>query len=625
MEPTVTDPEKIHDLLDRHILANVEEPGQYVDGEVNALRKDPADVDVRVALCFPDRYPLGMSHVGYKILYAILNDLDWAAAERAYAPWPDMQEKMRQYGIPLYTLESYRPARGFDALAFTLQSELLFTNILMMLEMAGVPVEREGRGEEDPIVIAGGPGAGNPEPMADFIDLFFVGDGEETIVRFAELLRRRRQEGLSRRETILEAARSIEGAYAPAFYRPLYGEGGRLRGMERLREDLPERIRAARVHDLDAAPYPTAPVVPGVQAVHEQVTLEIMRGCTRGCRFCHAGMTTRPVRHRSPDTLMRLAKETYSNTGFNEIGLASLSSSDYPHMDELLERLTEHFDPLHVNISLPSLRVSEELKYLVGPLSNVRKSSLTLAPEAATERLRTVINKDITSEELLEGARAAEEAGWKRLKLYFMVGLPTENLQDIAAVGDLCREVLSHSGREGKRSRLKLNVTISPFVPKPHTPFQWEPMLRPAEIQERVDLIRTEGGHRKVRYKFHEPRRSVVEAALARGDRRMGRVIRRVWENGGQFDGWDDWFRYDLWEGALREEVGVEIDDAAARKDVPNSPFRRRDDEEVLPWDHIDCGVLKEFLHDERERARSGMRTKDCREDKCRRCGARRM
>jgi radical SAM superfamily enzyme YgiQ (UPF0313 family) len=394
--------------------------------------------------------------------------------------------------------------------------------------------------------------------------------------------------------------------------------------MERLREDLPERVHAARVHDLDEAPYPTSPVVPDVQAVHEQITLEIMRGCTRGCRFCHAGMTTRPVRHRSPDTLVRLAKETYPETGFNEIGLASLSSSDYPHMEELLRRLTEHFDPLHVNISLPSLRVSEELKYLVGPLSNVRKSSLTLAPEAATERLRTVINKDVTNEELLSGTRAAEKAGWKLMKLYFMVGLPTETPEDVSAVGDLCREVLSSSGREGKRSRLKLNVTISPFVPKPHTPFQWEPMLRPSEIQERVDIIRQDGRHRKIRYKFHEPQRSVVEAALARGDRRMGKVIRRVWEQGGQFDGWDDWFRYDLWREALKEE-GIHLEGEGDGEEAPNSPFRRRDDGEALPWDHIDCGVVKDFLHDELERARSGIRTKDCREDKCLNCGARRM
>ncbi len=619
MEMT-TDPEQIHSLLDRYILANVEEPGQYVDGEVNTVHKDHDDVDVRCALCFPDRYPLGMSHVGYKILYEILNDLDWALAERAYAPWPDMQEKMAEYDIPLYALESYRPVREFDVLAFTLQSELLYTNVLMMLDMAGVPVRREERAEDAPLIIAGGPGATNPEPMADFVDLFFVGDGEETIVEFAQIVRESQASDLSRKEVMLRSAREVDGVYAPRFYEPEYDEEGQFAGLEVLRDDVPERIEAAAVNDLDATPYPTDPVIPSVQAVHEQITLEIMRGCTRGCRFCHAGMTSRPPRHRSPDTLVELAKESYLETGFNEIGLTSLSSSDYPHMEELLERLTTHFDDLNVNIALPSLRVSDQLEYLVGPLSSVRKSSLTLAPEAATERLRSVINKDITTDELLQGASVAVEAGWKLMKLYFMVGLPSETEKDVEAVGELCKEVLKESAPEGQKTPLKLNVTISPYVPKPHTPFQWEPMLEPEKLQERIYTIRDTGRHRKVRYKFHNPKRSVVEAVLARGDRRVGRVVQRVWENGGQFDGWDDWFDYEIWDAALREE-GIDLN-PAGEAPAPNSPFRRRDLAAPMPWDHIDCGVRKEFLKRERKRAFDRTRTEDCREGECGQCGA---
>lgn len=605
----ITDPRKIHRLLDRHILANVEEPGQYVDREVNSVHKEHGEVDVRMALCFPDRYRLGMSHVGFKILYGIINDLDWALAERAYAPWADMQEKMREYDIPLYGLESYRPLREFDCLGFTLQSELLYTNVLMMLEMAQLPVESSQRADDAPLIIAGGPGAGYPEPMAEFIDVFLVGDGEETVVELAELLRQQTRGQLGREQLMLETARSIDGAYVPAFYQPEYDNRGFYAGLRPLREDVPEQIEPARVEDLDAAPYPTAPVVPTVRTVHDQITLEIMRGCGRGCRFCHAGMTNRPVRHRSPEKLLELAKQSYDRTGHNEIGLTSLSSSDYPHMAELLELLTAHFDRLNVNVALPSLRVSDQLDYLVGPLSSVRKSSLTLAPEAGTDRLRRVIKKDITTDELLDGASAAVEAGWKRMKLYFMVGLPTETEKDVRAVGDLCKRALKYSAPEGQRSPLKLNVTISPFVPKPHTPFQWEPMEPPDSLQEKIYLIRDTGRHRKVNYKFHDPRRSVIESALCRGDRRIGKIIRQVWREGGQFDGWDDCFDADLWERALSEN-GVEL--AGDADSSPNSPFRRRKRNESLPWDHIregpDKSVLKKQLRRAEDEAQSPVR-----------------
>ncbi len=629
MGAKITDPQQIHAALERHVLLNVEQPAQYVGGELHSVRKDPAAFEVSMALCFPDLYSVGMSYLGYQILYSILNALDWVAAERAYAPWPDMQREMRRRGIPLWTLESFRPLRQFDVVGFSLQSELLLTNVLMMLDLADLPVESAQRGEGAPIVIAGGPVAAAPEPMADFIDLFFIGDAEETIVRFARLLRELKKGSAPREEMILQAARSIPGVYAPAFYEAEYARDGALKGVHPTRQGLAERIRASRVENLDDAPFPTAPIVPFVETVHDRAAVEITRGCTRGCRFCQAGMIHRPARHRSADNLCELAWAACESTGHNEVALASLSPSDYPHLDHLLERLTAQFDPLHVNISLPSLRVSEQLKLLVGPLSRVRKSGLTTAPEAATERLRTVINKDVTEAELFEGAEAAVRQGWRRLKLYFMIGLPTETQQDVLAIPDLC-ETLLRNVRGGRGSALQLNVTISPFVPKPHTPFQWEPAEPLAILRKRMSWIHDASRSRKIRYKFHDPERSLVEAALARGDRRIGRALRTAREQGAQFDAWDEQFRFDLWREALGgcgivlagkgapDEVGA-VNEAP---ECPNAPFRTRDPDEVLPWDHIDCGVSKEYLLAERKRAFRGEMTPDCREGQCRRCGA---
>jgi len=616
MSIKVTDPAEIHALLDRYVLADVQQPAQYVGGEVNSIRKDPASVDVSIALCFPDTYGVGMSHLGYQILYSIINALPWAAAERAYAPLPDMQAELRQRGIPLYALESFRPLAGFDAVGFTLQSDLLCTNVLLMLELAEVPVESAQRREGHPIIIAGGPGASSPEPLADFIDLFFIGDAEETIVRFAELLRRMKAARAPREETILEAARTIPGLYAPAFYKSEYGKDGRLAGVRPVRDDLPERVRSVCIEDLDSAPFPTRPIVPFVETVHDRITLEIMRGCTRGCRFCHAGMTGRPARCRSADKLFEIACASYASTGHNEIALASLSSSDHPELHRLIERLAAHFTPLSVSLSLPSLRVSDQLRLLVGPLSAVRKSGLTVAPEAATERLRNVINKDISDADLLEGTRAAFEQGWRLLKLYFMIGLPSETREEVLAIPRLCESLLG--GGRG-RGIPHLNVTISPFVPKPHTPFQWEAMDSLAGLIEKGQLIVESKRRRAVSYKLHDPRRAVVEAALSRGDRRMGRVVLRARELGAQFDAWDEHFHFELWEQALREH-GISV--RGEGEQGANSPFRRRADDEALPWDHIDCGVTKKFLIEERERALRGEPTPDCRDGPCRACGA---
>jgi radical SAM family uncharacterized protein len=590
-------------------LCRVEKPGRYIGGEVGAVCKDHDAVDVRLALLFPDVYDIGMSHLGGQILYHVVNSLPWALAERAYAVWPDMDAEMRARDIPLFTLESRTPVRDFDAVGFSLQYELLCTNVLAMLDLAGIPLLSAERTDADPIVIAGGPGAANPEPMSDFIDLFFIGDGEESLPAFAELLRHTK--GKARRDTIIEAARTIDGVYAPAFYDVQYNEDGTVHSVQATEAGLPDCVRAAKVADLDAAPFPTRPIVPFVEVVHDRVTMEIMRGCTRGCRFCQAGMARRPVRARSIERIVELARECARNTGHEEIALTSLSSSDYPNFRALLEAMNAMAEPLGLSLSLSSLRVSDQLNLLPGVLSNVRKSGLTIAPEAGTDRLRRVINKDVTNEDLLDGVRAAYAAGWRQVKLYFMIGLPTETPEDWTAIVELCNRV-SLARKDVAGGAGKVNVSVSALVPKPHTPLQWDGMAPLDEILTAQRSIREQNRRRAVRYRFHDARTSRVEAAIARGDRRVGRVIRRVWSEGGVFQAWQEFFSYERWDSACRAE-GLTLEFYAGRT---------RATDEVLPWDHISVGVEKEFLLCERERARSGVFTPDCREGHCTRCGA---
>jgi len=611
MNRLTIDPGRIHELLDRQILPYVETPARYIGGEVNAVRKDPANVEVSFALLFPDLYEVGMSYLGYQILYSIINRLDWAAAERAYAVWPDMQAQMRRHGIPLYTLESFRPVREFDVVGFSLQYELLYTNVLAMLDLSGIPVESAERGPDDPIVIAGGPGAAAPEPMADFIDLFFLGDGEEIIVEFAELVREAKAAGKSRSDIIIEAARRIRGVYAPAHYEASYGPDGVLRSIRPTKSGLPKRVQAARILDLAAAYFPTDLLVPFVETVHDRISLEIMRGCTRGCRFCQAGMLRRPVRPRPISQLVELARQAYKKTGYSEIGLTSLSSSDYPDFQDLLRQMNEFAVPRGISLSLSSLRVGDQLRFLPEAVSQVRKSGLTIAPEAASDRLRAVINKDVTNEELLAGVRAAFSEGWLLVKLYFMIGLPTETLEDVAAIVKLSERV-SEARAEVAGGLGKVNVSIAPFVPRPHTPFQWEPMAPLEALQTARDLITTTARRKSVRYKFHDPRCSLLEAVLSRGDRRLGRVIKRVWAAGGQLDAWSEHFSFRLYERAFEEE-GLSMDFYA------NRPHGF---DEVLPWDHVDFGLHKGFLLAEREKAFRGEMTPDCRTGECALCGS---
>ncbi len=611
MDRPITEPRRIHDLLERRILCHVRRPARYIGGEKNAVRKDPADVEISFALLFPDVYEVGMSHLGCQVLYSIINGLDWACAERAYAAWPDMQEQMREHGIPLYALESFRPVRSFDVVGISLQYELLYTNALAMLALAGIPIRSADRRPDDPVVIAGGPGAASPEPMADFIDLFFPGDGEEVIVEFAELVRAAKAAGQGREQIILGAARQLPGVYAPAHYRVDYGDDGTVQAIRPTETGLPERVRASKVGDLDAARSPIEPIVPFLETVHDRITLEIMRGCTRGCRFCQAGMLRRPVRPRTVEALRELAEAAYRSTGQNEIALMSLSSSDYPDFPGLMGSITGFAEPHGINLSLSSLRVSDELSLVPEVLQRVRKSGLTIAPEAASARLRHVINKDIDEAELIEGVREAYRQGWRTVKLYFMLGLPTETLEDVAGIAALSERV-SLLRREAGGGPGRVNVTIAPFVPKPHTPFQWEPMAPVEELRARQRLILGNAKLKSVRYKFTQPECSLLEAVLARGDRRVGRVIERVHREGGQFDAWREHFSFERWQRCFDEE-GLSMDFYAARE---------RPEDEFLPWEHVDFGLSREFLLEERARAFRGELTPDCRTAGCRRCGA---
>lgn len=598
-------------ILTEFVLPFVEKPGGYIGGETNSVVKDPAEVSLRVALAFPDAYAIGMSHAGLQILYGVLNALEGVACERVFAPWVDMRARLAAHGLPLFTLETRTPLADCHVVAFSLQYEMSYTTVLAMLDAAGIPLRRDERGEHDPLVIAGGPCAFNPEPMADFIDLFLVGDGEESIASFARLVQRLRGEGAKRQEMVAAVAAALPCAYAPGLYSVAFHDDGTVAAVAPAGPNVPWPVERAVVVDLDQAFYPTRPVVPYVEVVHDRITLEIMRGCTRGCRFCQAGMIKRPVRIRTIERLMDLAEASYRHTGHNEISLVSLSSSDYPDFEELVKRMSRAFNDRCVNIALPSLRVDEHLVHLPQYVSSVRKSGLTIAPEAAREGLRCAINKDIRDEDLLRGVRSAFAAGWQAVKLYFMVGLPGETAEDVTAIPDLAAAV-SDARRDVAAGPAQVNVAVAPFVPKPHTPFQWHAMPPPAyfdEVRERLHgLVR----RRAVRIKFHDVRRSYLEAVFSRGDRRLGRVIEGAYRAGAVFDAWDEFFDFDRWLAAF-EAVGLDPDFYA---------LRPRDLDEVLPWDHIFAGVEKAFLVRELKRAHQQQPTPDCRDGRCQACGA---
>jgi len=579
-----------------HVLPHVRQPAAYMGGEWNEVRKDHAGVDIRVCLAFPDTYAIGMSHTGLQILYATINRCPDALAERAFAPWADMEEQLRAKDLPLYSLESFTPLHEFDVLGFSLQYEMSFTSVLNMLDLGGIPLRAAERSVGDTLVVAGGGCALNAEPMADYVDLFLPGDGEEAIHDLLDACRTARAESPSTRDELLAAIVGRCGnAYAPSLYDASWNDDGTLRGIAPRLPGLPRRVEAAMVEDLDGACYPDAPIVPYVEVVHDRITLEIMRGCPHRCRYCSAGWTRGKARMRSVERLVELAIRSYERTGFSEISLTSLSSSDYPDLGELVARLNDYFAPKMVSLSLPSLRVDEKVADLPPLLSVVRRAGLTLAPEAGTPRLRRALGKDISDEDLYRGVEEAFRSGWSHVKLYFMIGLPTERDEDIEALERMVLRVAA-LGKAAPRRRGRVNVTLAPFVPKAHTPFQWDAMASRDRLQRLYDRLRQSLGRRSIRLKTHNLERSLLEAVFSRGDRRLGAVVRRAWESGCRLDAWDECFDHARWEDAFRD-CGV---------DPAFYSHRRRGREEAFPWDHISCGPTRDVLWRGREKAFSG-------------------
>jgi radical SAM family uncharacterized protein len=568
-------------LLSR-LLPLVSSPGQYIGSEWNAVVKEHGSVAVRFAFCFPDTYRIGMSYLGLQVLYHVLNSQEDMLCERAFLPEPDMQALLRREGLPLFSLESTTPLSNFDVLGFSLQNETAYTNVLAMLDLAGLPLRAAERTREHPLVIAGGPCAYNPEPMAAFFDLFFVGDAEEDLPR---LLRRFAQvRSLPRREQLRALAGVSPAVYVPAFYEPRY-DNGAFRALEPVEAGARLPIEAATLADLEGAPYPTAPVMPYVEVVHDRMVLEVMRGCPHRCRFCQASVVKAPLRLRSPERLLALAEELYRNTGYSELSLLSLSTGDYPKLTELVQALAARFDQRLVNIALPSLRVDASLRNLPPALASVRKSGLTLAPEAAGESLRAILGKRITNDDLLAAARSAYEAGWDLIKLYFMVGLPGETDNDVASIGDLARSI-SVARRDVRGGDGLVNLTVAPFVPKAHSAFQWEPMRELSYFQRADGLLRRHLRSSRLRLKFHRAERAFLEAVFSRGDRRLAPVVEEAYRRGCRMDAWTEHFDFGAWQEAFRA-TGVDPEAYALRARTPEEP---------LPWEHIATGVPVEHL-----------------------------
>ena len=601
------------DTLHR-ILTRVQKPARYVGGEYNEIIKDKADVDVRVAFCFPDTYEIGMSNIGMRILYGVMNDMPRVWCERVFAPWGDMEQAMRENAIPLYALESKDPVRCFDLIAFTLGYEMCYSNVLNMLELAGVPLLASERSGLENIVFAGGVCAVNPEPLADFIDFFSLGEGEESTVEIVECYRTAKKEHWSKAR-FLKAVSAIEGVYVPSFYEHSYNPDGTIAAITPL-EGAPQTVRKRIVQNMDTAYWPEKQIVPSTEIVHDRSNLEVFRGCIRGCRFCQAGFCYRPVRSKSADALYAQAVQSLEDSGHSEITMASLSTSDYKYLPELADKLLDYCQPRKINVSLPSLRADNFSRELMLKVQKVRKSGLTFAPEAGTQRLRDAINKNVTEEEVLQTCATAFSGGWNSVKLYFMLGLPTETDEDVVGIAELAHKIL-HVWRETASNRkrgLTINLATAYFVPKPFTPFQWEAQITPEEYLRRVHLLQSELRSRSIDYRYHESDLSRLEAVMARGDRRLGPVIREAVRLGAKLDGWDEYFRYDIWMQAFRT-CGVDPDFYTTRG------FGK---DELLPWQTLSVGVSQGFLWHEREKAYASQTTPDCR-TKCGGCGANRL
>ncbi len=599
--------------LDLSWLQHVEKPARYMGGEWNSVAKNHSEVDVTMAFAFPDVYEVSMSHLGIKILYGIVNERPDAAAERVFAPWHDMEAEMRNREIPLFSLETKTPIRDFDLLAFTLQYEMCYTNIINMLDLAGIPFYGKDRDLSFPLLIGGGPCVYNMEPIADFFDVVSIGESEDWINEFIDLYKAEKEKGFpGGKEAFLRKAAQIEGTYIPSLYEPQYSESGDFAGMKVLAEEAPKIVKKRIVEDMEAAFYPTKPVVPYLDIVHDRAVLELFRGCLRGCRFCQAGMLYRPVRERTPERLVQLAKDIIANTGYNEISLMSLSSADYSKLPELVDMLMEEFKDKQVSVSLPSLRIDAFSIDIAKKVQQVRKSGLTFAPEAGSQRMRDVINKGVSEEDLMSACENAFKSGWNTVKLYFMMGLPTETDDDVAGIADLAYKVLDlHREITGKRNG-KVTVSCSFFVPKSHSPYQWYGQQDVEEIHRKQKYLKSLINNRNISYHYHDGYTGYLEAVFARGDRRLAASVIEAWKLGCKFDGWTEYFDYDKWMQAFKN---TNVDpEYYARRD--------RDFSEALPWDHLDDTVSKEFLRREWERAVDGTLTWDCRRKPCNGCNA---
>ena len=605
--------------LDHEILMTIEKPARYIGGEVNAVYKNKEDVDVRFVMCFPDVYEIGMSHLGIQILYDMFNRFEDVWCERVYSPWLDLDKIMREKNIPLFALESQDPIRDFDFLGITIQYEMCYTNILQVLDLAQIPLLAKDRTKEHPIVIGGGPCTYNPEPIADFFDIFYIGEGETVYRELMDVYKEWKASGEDRVE-FLKRASQISGLYVPMFYEEIYKEDGTIDHREKLYDKAPDRITKEIVTDVSDTYYPMKPVVPFIKVTQDRVVLEIQRGCIRGCRFCQAGQLYRPVRERDVEVLKDYAIQMLHNTGHEEISLSSLSSSDYSKLDELLSFLMKECEERHTNISLPSLRIDAFSLDVMSKVQDVKKSSLTFAPEAGSQRLRNVINKGLTEEVILNGAHLAFEGGWTKVKLYFMLGLPTETVEDIHAIGDISNKIAAEffetvPKEKRKNGTVQIVTSTSFFIPKPFTPFQWARMCTKEEFLDKAYECRrgitSQLNQKRIRYNWHEADVSVMEGVFARGDRRVGKVILDAYKKGCVYDAWGEYFHMDVWEECFREN-GVSIDFYTTRE---------RQDDEIFPWDFLDCGVTKEFLLREWHNAQAENVTPNCKQ-KCNACGA---
>lgn len=595
------------------ILCKVEKPSRYVGGELNQVIKNPKDVNIRFAFCFPDVYEVGMSHLGTRILYHTINERKNTYCERVFAPWPDMETLMRKSDIKLFTLETKTPLEQFDMLGFTLQYEMSYTNILNMLDMSGITIRASERGEDEPIIMAGGPCAYNPEPLYDIVDFFEIGEGEEMMDDVLEVYARHKANGKVNKKEFLREISHIGGIYVPSLYDVSYNEDGTIREFTPKYEDVPAKVKKRIVNNFDKVSFPDEMIVPYTDIVHDRVVLETARGCTNGCRFCQAGMIYRPVREKTTNTLIEQARKALKATGYDEVSLASLSICDYSNIQNLISSLVLEHEADKVGIALPSIRVDAFSVDLIKEIQKVRKTGLTFAPEAGSQRMRDIINKGLTEERILEAAKSAFESGWSTIKLYFILGLPYETTEDAAGIGELAEkmaDVYFEIPKDVRNKGLKITVSTSILVPKPFTPFQWAPMARPEIVDERIKAVRGAIKSRSIVYNYHEQETSFMEAVFARGDRRTCDVLIKAFEKGAKFDGWSEYFNMEIWNEAMEE----------CNLDSEFYVYREREYDEILPWDFIDIGVNRKYIERENEKAKKAELTKNCLEG-CTGCG----